>query len=85
MHKVLYGVLQVGEFFESGGNICDDLLHPLGNDLPFGDRVADILHVGFDAERSELVGDLHDSADLVGQFSGTDMNDIVAHEFLPSR
>ncbi len=62
------------------GQIGNDLLHPLGDDFSLGDRVADVLHVGLDAERLELVGDLDDGPDFVGQLAGADMNDIVAHD-----
>ena len=73
----LGGAVAVGAVLH--GQVGDDLLHPLGDDFALGDRVADVLHVGLDAEGPELVGDLDDRPDLVGQFSGADMNDVVAH------
>ena len=64
--------------------VGDDLFHPLRDNLAFGDRVADVFHVGVDAERLELVGDFDDGADLVSQLAGTDVNNIVAHEIFLS-
>jgi hypothetical protein len=63
--------------------IGDDLFHPQGNHFTFGNRVANVLHVGVDAESSELFGNVDDSPNLVSQFAGTDMNNVVAHDFLP--
>ncbi len=74
----LGGAVAVGTVLH--GQVGDDLLHPWRNHLPLGDRIANVLHIGLDAERLELVGNLDDSPDFVGQLAGTDMNDVVAHE-----
>ncbi len=63
--------------------VGDDLFHPFGNLLPLGNRVADILHVGLDAQGVELFGDLDDGPDLVGQLAGAYVDDVVAHTLSP--
>ncbi len=62
------------------GQVGNNLFHPSRDDFALGNRVTDILHVGIDAERFELVGNIHNGPDFICQLACTDMNDIVAHD-----